>query len=174
MRILHRYLGFFMIGMVLVYAFTGIALLFRDSFALKTSIQKDIKLEHHLNQAELTQKITETDELHLRHFEVKKKENDTMFFSKNRYNTEGFYAIRTGELQYTQKEYPLILKKLIDFHKSKAEDPYSAINIIFGLSLFFFIFSSFFMFNPQSSIFKKGMVFIGAGVIITLILLILI
>ena len=45
MRVLHRYLGFFLVGIMAVYAISGIVLIFRDTDFLKKEIayEKQVK-----------------------------------------------------------------------------------------------------------------------------------
>ena len=47
MRELHRYLGFFLVGIMSVYAISGVVLIFRDTDFLKK--EKDISKEISLN-----------------------------------------------------------------------------------------------------------------------------
>jgi hypothetical protein len=56
-------------------------------------------------------------------------------------------------------------------HKASTNEPLFFLNIFFGLSLLFFVISSFWMFLPKSEIFKKGMYFMIGGVILTLLLI---
>ena len=78
---------------------------------------------------------------------------------------------KTGAAAYTKKELPFVLEKMSHLHKAKSGDPLFFLNIFFGLSLLFFVLSSFWMFMPKTTIFKKGLYFTAAGVVLTLILL---
>ena len=44
-RILHRYLGYFLAGIMMVYALSGITLIFRKTDTFKVSIDKELVLE---------------------------------------------------------------------------------------------------------------------------------
>jgi hypothetical protein len=161
MRVYHRYLGFFLAGIMAVYAISGIIMIFRETDFLKSektiekTISKDIKTE------ELGK------EMRNREFKAEKEENGIVFF-KN-----GTFDRNTGILKFTKKELPFILGKMEKLHKSSTKDPLFFLNIFFGLSLFFFVISSFWMFLPKSEIFKKGIYFTIGGIVLTLVLLFL-
>lgn len=173
MRTLHRYTGFFMIGIMSVYAFTGIILLFRSDFAFKYSTPKSVVLEPGLSRIELIDEVSERKDLNLRRFDISETQGDVMYFPKNRYNTEGSYNTKTGRLEYTQKDYPKLIEKLVAIHKAEVGKSFGAMAIVFGITLFFFIFSSLFMFNPRTPIFKKGMLYMLGGMIFTIIFILM-
>ena len=84
---------------------------------------------------------------------------------------EGTYNRQTGEASYSKKELPYVLNKLTRLHKASTDDPLYWLNIFFALSLLFFVVSSLWMFLPKTKIFRKGMVFMAAGIILTLVLI---
>ena len=49
MRIIHRYLGFFLVGIMAVYAISGVVLIFRNTDFLKRDKQVDKVLEPNLS-----------------------------------------------------------------------------------------------------------------------------
>jgi hypothetical protein len=158
MRVYHRYLGFFLAGIMAVYAISGIILIFRDTDFLKNIVKIEKKVEPNLKPDQL-QPI-----LRMR-VNVEKEENGIVFFKGGQYNTQ------TGELKAEKKELPFILDKMTHLHKASTKEPLFFLNIFFGLSLFFFVISSFWMFMPKTEIFKKGLYFTIGGIILTLILL---
>ena len=101
----------------------------------------------------------------IRRLEVQKTEGDIIYFE------EGTYNSKTGEAKYTTKELPYFLDKMTHLHKAKSSQPLYVLNIIFGLSLLFFVISSFWMFIPSSSTFKKGILFSLGGIVLALVLL---
>ncbi|AWG20864.1 hypothetical protein FFWV33_04550 [Flavobacterium faecale] len=161
MRIIHRYLGFFLAGIMAVYALSGIILIFRDTDFLKQekNIVKTIALN--LNEEDLGK------ELHLKKFKAEREEGDIVFFK------EGTYNKKTGAADYKTTSQPFIIEKMNHLHKAKTGDPLFFLNIFFGVSLFFFVISTFWMFTPKTTIFKKGMYFTAAGIVLTLIMLFL-
>ena len=159
MRIIHRYLGFFLVGIMTMYSLSGIVLIFRDTDFLK-------------NQKQITKQIkvnAQPDELgkllQMRDLKIDKEEGNLLFFKNGNYDKS------TGTAQYTVKELPRVLDKMTHLHKAKSADPLYFFNIFFGLSLFFFVISSFWMFMPSTNTFKKGMYFTIGGIVLTLILL---
>ena len=161
MRVIHRYLGFFLAGIMAVYSTSGIILIFRDTDFLKKEIQMEKQVKPNASAEELGQLLD------LRKLKVEKEEGDLYFFR------EGTYNKATGEAKYTLKELPPALEKMTHLHKAKSADPLFFLNIFFGLSLLFFVVSSFWMFTPKMSIFRKGMYFTLAGIVLTLLLLFL-
>lgn len=159
MRALHRYLGFFLSGIMAIYAISGIVLIFRDSDTFKKEIEVKKELATHISKKELPQA------LNIRRLEVTKEEGDLYYFKDGTYNTV------TGVAEYTKKELPYILDKLTHFHKAKSGDPLYFFNIFFGVALLFFVLSAFWMFMPGTSIFRKGLLYALAGIVAALLLL---
>ena len=159
MRIIHRYLGFFLVGIMTVYSLSGIVLIFRDTDFLKNEKQITKQVKPNASPDELGKLIQ------IRDLKIDKEEGNTLFF-KN-----GTYDKSTGTATYKVKELPFILDKMTHLHKAKSADKLFVFNIFFGLSLFFFVISSFWMFMPSTDVFKKGMYFTIGGIILTLILL---
>jgi hypothetical protein len=159
MRVIHRYLGFFLAGIMAMYALSGIVLIFRDTDFLKTEKQVT-------KQVKTDAKADELGGLLKMKVRVEKEESNIITFNKN-----GTYDKSTGAVQYTSKDLPFVLDKMTHLHKAESKDPLFFLNIFFGLSLLFFVISSFWMFMPSSDIFKKGMYFTIGGIVLTLILL---
>lgn len=158
-RIYHRYLGFFLAGIMAVYAISGIVLIFRDTDALKKEVVTTKALESNLTANQLP-KATGVKKL-----KVDREEAGVFYFK------EGTYNSATGETVITKKELPYVLKKMTGFHKAKSGQPLFFLNIIFGVGLLFFVLSAFWMFTPGTTIFKKGMIFAVSGIVLALVLL---
>ena len=159
MRVLHRYLGFFLAGIMAVYAISGIVLIFRDSDFLKREQHIQKQIEPQVEAADLGRA------LELRKLRVEREDEATIYFK------DGQYEKATGKAEYTLKELPYVLDKMTHLHKAKSADPLFFLNIFFGLALFFFVISSFWMFMPSSSVFRKGLYFTLAGIVLTVVLL---
>ncbi len=159
MRIIHRYLGFFLAGIMAMYSISGMVLIFRSTDFLKVEVQNERKLESNITAEELGK------QLRIRGFKVNKQEGDTVYFNTGTYNTE------TGVANFTTKKLPLVLDKMTHLHKATTNDPLYYLNIFFGTSLLFFVISSFWMFMPKTQIFRKGLYFTLGGIILTLIML---
>lgn len=158
MRTYHRYLGFFLAGIMAVYSISGIIMVFRNTDFLKSVVKIEKTVEPNLKPEQL-QPILKMK------VNVDKEENGITYFKGGQYNAQ------TGELKAEKKELPIILGKMEHLHKATTNDPLFYLNLFFGLSLFFFVISSFWMFLPGTKIFKKGLYFTVAGIILTLIML---
>lgn len=159
MRVWHRYLGFFLAGIMAVYALSGIVMIFRQTDFLKQEKSYQRTLEPNLPVQELGREIGKRD------LKIDREEGNLWIFK------DGSYDKSTGAVQYTTKDLPYLLNKMTKFHKATTKDPMFYMNIFFGLSLLFFVISSFWMFIPKSSIFKKGLYFTLAGLILALLLI---
>jgi uncharacterized iron-regulated membrane protein len=159
MRIIHRYLGFFLAGIMAVYAFSGIILIFRDTDFLKQEKKIALTVASNLSGEDLGKALK------IKKFKAEREEGDVVYFK------EGTYNKKTGAADYKLTSQPFIIEKMTHLHKAKSGDPLFFLNIFFGLSLFFFVISSFWMFLPQTTVFRKGMYFTVAGIVLTIIML---
>jgi uncharacterized iron-regulated membrane protein len=141
-RVIHRYLGFFLAGIMFVYALSGITLTFRDKDYFKKPIEVEKTIEKGL---------------------------------ENLPNIKGAYNIKynseTGDLSYTQMQPPKILGALEKMHKATSSTPLYFLNVFFGISLLFFVFSAYWMFLPQTDVFKKAIYYTIAGIVLTFIMI---
>lgn len=159
MRVYHRYLGFFLAGIMAVYALSGIVLIFRDTSFLKKKQTITKTLAPNLPAEEVGKSIR------MRDLKFESSEGIIQKFRQGTYNSQ------TGEVSYTITKLPVIVEKLTHLHKAGTKDPLFYLNVFFGVALFFFVLSSFWMFMPKTSIFKKGLIFTAAGVVLTVIML---
>ncbi|EAR16314.1 PepSY-associated TM helix domain-containing protein [Robiginitalea biformata] len=158
-RVFHRYLGFFLAGIMAVYAISGIVLTFRNTDYMKSDVQVNTNLPTGLEGEELG------SALRRRGFEVERTEGDMIYFQGGSYN------VATGEARYTEKRLPVVLEKMNNLHKMHSGNPLFWLGIFFGVALLFFSISAFWMFMPGAPVFKKGLYFAGAGFLLTVILL---
>lgn len=163
MRVIHRLLGFFLAGIMIIYAITGIIMTFRKVDFLKFDKHVELQIDPGIHIAELS------SHLEIKDFKVIKTVDEILYFETGSYN------IQNGLAKYTIQAYPTFLQKIIDFHESSTEShPTSYLfNVLFGISLFFFVISSFWMFNIKNKAFPKGMYYLVAGIVFTILLLIL-
>lgn len=159
MRTLHRYLGFFLAGIMAVYALSGVLLIFRDTDFLKSEQTVEERITPNVKNEDLAKA------LRFRRLNVEKEEGDMVFFRNGDYNR------KTGVAHVTTKELPYVLDKMCHLHKASTDDPLYYLNIFFGFSLLFFVISAFWMYMPKTKIFKKGILFTLGGIILTLVLL---
>jgi hypothetical protein len=159
MRVYHRYLGYFLAGIMAVYSISGMIMIFRDTDFLKKEKLNERQLNSNMKSEELGK------EIRIRDLKIEKEEGDVMFFKQGTYNKA------TGAVKYTTKELPYFVERITRLHKANTKSPLFFLNIFFGLSLLFFVVSSFWMFLPNTKVFKKGLYFVLAGVVLTLILI---
>ena len=159
MRVYHRYLGFFLAGIMAVYAVSGVIMIFRDTDFLKRDQQIERKLAPGLKVDELGQAIR------IRNLKSESETDELIRFR------EGYYNKMTGMVVYITKSLPKGIEKLTQLHKASTKQPLFYLNVFFGVSLLFFVISSFWMFMPKTTIFKKGLYFTLAGILLTIILL---
>ena len=152
-------MGFYLAGIMAVYAFSGIIMIFRNTDTFKKVIQTRTTLEPQLDNYSLIKKLK------LKSFSLIKTEGSIVYF------TEGQYNKITGETIFLKKELPYIIKKMEQLHKATTDSPIYWLNIFFGVSLLFFVLSAFWMFLPETSTFRKGVYFSIAGIIMTLLIL---
>lgn len=159
MRIYHRYLGFFLAGIMAVYAISGILLIFRNTDFLKQEklVEKQIPADTALDKIGPALKV--------RNFKIEKQEGNLIYF-KN-----GVYDQTSGKAEITTKSLPFVLDKMTKMHKATTNSPLFFLNIFFGLSLLFFVLSAFWMYMPGSSTFKKGTYFALAGLAFALVVI---
>jgi hypothetical protein len=159
LRVYHRYLGYFLAGIMAVYAISGFTMIFRDTNFLKSDRQIEKQLRPNIKTEDLGK------ELRMKEFKVEKEEGDIIRFEQGTYNKS------TGVAKYTSKEWPYFIEKLTRLHKADTNSPLFFLNVFFALALLFFVISAFWMFLPKTSIFKKGLYFALAGVVLTIILI---
>lgn len=159
MRIIHRYLGFFLAGIMAVYALSGVVLIFRKTDYLKRDVVVEKQLAANLPAPALGKAIG------VRDLKVTRSEGGVDYFK------QGTYDRASGQASYTKKELPFILGKMTHLHKATTNDPLYYLNIFFGFGLLFFVISAFWMYAPGGPILRKGLLFAAGGLLLTLLLL---
>lgn len=159
MRLYHRYLGFFLAGIMAVYALSGIVMIFRNTDVFMKKLEIDEVLPDDTRVEDLGKVLG------IRRFEIQREENGIVYFK------EGIYNTSTHQALFTKKELPFILEKMTELHKATSDRPLAFLNVFFGIALFFFVFSAFWMFAPGSDLFRKGVYFAIGGLVFTLLML---
>jgi hypothetical protein len=159
MRIYHRYLGFFLAGIMAIYSISGVIMIFRETSFLKKDVHKVMTVAANLKNEEIGPAIK------IKNLKTTEELGDVVKFK------EGTYNRTTGVADFTVKELPYFINKMTKMHKATHKDPLYYLNIFFGVSLLFFVLSSFYMFMPGTTIFKKGMYFTLAGMVLVLVML---
>lgn len=159
MRVYHRYLGFFLAGIMAIYSISGVIMIFRETSFLKKDVHKVMTVATNLKNEEIGPAIK------IKNLKTTEESGDIVKFK------EGTYNRTTGVADFTVKELPYFINKMTKMHKATHKDPLYYLNIFFGVSLLFFVLSSFYMFMPGTTIFKKGMYFTLAGMVLVLVML---
>ena len=161
MHALHRDIGFFVIGLTVIYCISGIMLTYRE-----TKFLKEVKaVERHLSPNLEEQKIGMV--LRIRDFKVLKREGDITYFRNGTYNKT------TGIANYTAEALPFILEEFNSLHKSSTRNAAHWFAVVYGVLLLFLAISSFWMFRPGTPKFRRGIYIACSGFVVAIILLIL-
>ncbi len=159
MRALHRDIGFFLVGLTIIYSLSGIVLIYRGTDFMKQEKKMERQLAPNLSDADLGR------ELRLREVKTDKTEGDILYFQGGSYNKS------TGEAVVTVKELAFPFNKFTLLHKAGNNGAVHWFTTIFGLLLFFMAISSFWMFKPRSKSFRRGLILAGIGIVFSIILL---
>jgi hypothetical protein len=103
----------------------------------------------------------------MRNLKVSKEEGNILYFK------DGWYNRSTGDIEYLEKKLPYFVDKMTHMHKANSGHPLFYLNIFFGASLLFYVISTFWMFVPSTSIFKKCLYYTAGGILLTLLMLII-
>lgn len=159
MRSLHRDLGYFAFGLVVIYILSGITLIFRNTDFLKHDVTVERQLKPNLEVEDLGR------ELRMREVKVTKTEDDVITFQNGTYNKA------TGAAVYTSKDIIFPVNKFINFHKAISSNATHWFNLVFGFVFLFLAVSSLWMFKPNTKTFRRGMILVGVGIVFTIIIL---
>jgi len=161
MRVLHRDIGFFVIGLTVIYCISGIMLTYRDTDFLKSESQIEKTVDARLGANQLSRV------LHLRELQVLSEDEKKIHFSKGTYDKE------TGVVSYVSKELPLVLKTFNNLHFVSSKDTRHWFTSLYAILLLFLALSSFWMYKPNNTYFKRGLTTATLGVFVSLVLILL-
>lgn len=159
MRYLHNKTGFFIVGLVIIYALSGLLQTYRDTDLLKHDVVHEQKLSPGLTEAQLG------TSLRLRNLKVDKTDGAVLYFKEGTYNTE------TGQAKYATKEWYSWLVPFTELHKTASKSTAHYFTTLFGMALLFMSVSAFWMFKPGTKLFSSGVYLTIAGVVAALLLL---
>lgn len=159
MRSLHRDLGYLTFGLVIIYALSGIFLLYRNTEFLKKEVTVERQLKPDMQAEDLGR------ELRMREFKVTKTEGDIVYFQNGTYNKV------SGMANYKSKDVMFPFNKFINFHKAISSNATHWFNLAFGAIFLFLAISSLWMFKVNTKTFKRGMILTGIGIVCSVLLL---
>ena len=163
-RAIHRILGYLAVGMVFVYALSGITLIHRSGDFMKKDVSVAKVIQPGLDKYELKENVK------VKNLKILSESESVITFGQGTYNKA------TGELSYTTKETIAPMNKLVELHKMPdTANPHIAFfTTAFGIVLFLLALTSLFMYKANTRQFKSNMAFTLAGIALAVILLILV
>ncbi len=156
----HRLLGFFLTGIMTIYALSGSLLIFRGTDFLKYDQVVERQLTPNLPASELG------TALRLRGFTATSESEKTIEFKEGTYNKASGLAV----MQIN--DYHPVLQKMVKMHKATTNSPLFFLNLFFGASLLFFAASSFLMFLPKAPQFKTGIKVAAGGALFAVLVVV--
>ncbi len=141
-REFHRYLGYFLAGIMFIYALSGIVLTFRNTDFLKYDYPVEKVIETGLTEEELGPALG-------MRINIEKTEENRILFNG------GYYDQNTGEANYIQHRHPMFFEKMNKLHKMTAANPLFWLAIFFGVSLMFFPFLHFLCLSLVPQLLKR-------------------
>jgi hypothetical protein len=161
MRSLHRNIGFFMVGLVIIYSLSGVVLIYRDTNFLKHETLMEKKLSPGMQESDLGRA------LQIRDFKIEKSEGEIIYFQKGNYNKV------TGVATWSTMELPGWFNEFSELHKTSSRNFAHWFTTIFGILLLFMALSSFWMFKRGTKFFRRGILMAGMGILAAALLMLL-
>lgn len=161
MRYLHNKIGFFIVGLVIIYSLSGLIQTYRDTDILKHVVSHEMQLAPGLSESEVG------PNLKLRNFKVNKREGSMVYFK------EGTYNIETGTAKWVTKEWYSWIVPFTELHKTSSKNISHYFTTLFGLAMFFMSVSAFWMFKPGTKLFSSGVYLTIAGIVASIMILLL-
>jgi len=160
-RKFQRYLGYFLAGIMMLYASSGVLLIFRGTDTLKVETVSERQLEPGLSGSQLLQVLK------VKGLSITSEEPSTITLSS------GSYDRVSGLASVTTKDYLPGIKQVTQMHKATHNSPLYFLNIAFGSSLLFFSVSAFFLFPPKAPALKAGVKVAAGGFVFALLVVLL-
>ncbi|RXJ70097.1 hypothetical protein CRV08_00610 [Halarcobacter ebronensis] len=179
MRSLHRDLGYFFIGVTLLYSITGFILSarglgwFKVEYNFTTFISKDIQKDQFKKQLIVEAKNGKFDKIYtketfkaveknIKNLEYKGEENYILHF-----NRSGKFDIKynqiTGESQIKYKDYPPYLKLFTNTHMTNNENVWFYLALVYSVVLAFFAISAMFIVKGKYGFKRRGVYLTSLG-----------
>ena len=158
-RGLHRDVGFFIVGLTVLFALSGIAQIYRDIGFLQRETSVETTVAPGLAASALGQA------LRVREFRVLRTEGTVTYFPG------GSYDSATGRAVRTEKAFIFPLDRFAGLHKAPSKFAVHWLTTIYAVLLLFMALSSFWMFRRTSSHLRRGLAFAAGGVVLALVML---
>jgi|AGTN01.1.fsa_nt_gi Uncharacterized protein conserved in bacteria len=170
LRIIHRDVGFLMVGISLIYAVSGILLNHIDGNdpAYKTT-EAVLHWDSNLSREEVAFLWDSKNELP--HLKNVLKDGDG-YFKLMLDGGIGTYSLHTGELQYEHHKKKQVVYWINRLHYNKVNG-WTIMADLFAVALIFFAVSGLFMVAGKNGVLRRGKWFLIAGIIIPVLYLII-
>lgn len=179
-RSLHRDLGYFFIGITLIYAITGFILSarglgwFKYDYNFQTNISKNISTdefkENLISEAkngklDYIYKIGAKDvvEKNIKRLTFSKEENSTLYFEHKYMHV--VYNKNSGEININYKAYPALLQIFISSHLSTNNRAWYYLAMGYSVVLAFFALSAMVIVKGKYGFKKRGLTLMLVGII---------
>ncbi len=157
MRSLHRCLGYFVAGLMLIYAITGVLMVYRDTDVLKHEVTVEKQIKPGLSGDEVGGALKQ------KNFKIVSENANVVTFEN------GTYEKATGKAVYSDKVYYAPLNKMAQYHKIVSTKGVHWVGVVAGVGLLLLVVTSFFMFSPSSKQFKNGMIYAIVGLLVAVL-----
>lgn len=157
MRALHRDIGFFVVGLTIIYSVSGIVLVYRTTDFLKVDTTVARRLPEKMDSDAVAKALK------VREIKVVKAEGDVLYFNAGKSIKNGQYNQATGSVLYTEAQLPSFLNQWNQVHKASSSSVVHWFAAGYGILLLFLALSSFWMFKPGSAMLRRGVYLSCAG-----------
>ena len=185
-RSLHRDLGYFVIGITLIYTITGIVLSGRalgwleQTYVIEKNLAKYITKTEFIEKLELSFKeldsksdipisIMKSANKNIKRFKFLEEKDNILYFKARSNNIN--YDTKSGNVIYQYISYPPYLKSVISAHKASHEKLWFYLAILYSIILSFLAISAMFMVKGKFGFKRRGIYFMLAGIFLVLIFL---
>lgn len=184
MRAWHRDIGYFVIGLTIVYAISGIVLSGRGLGWLALEYKFDKQIETNLTKDEIIEKIPSLysktflqDKLPSFLLEEGSNYEEIEMYEENEeegmvFGAEAamfFYKAEEGKLTYDLRTYPPIIKEFNQVHMASHQSLWFYLAILYSIALLFLAFSAIFMVEGKNGFKRRGVYFMVGGFIVVAI-----
>jgi hypothetical protein len=159
MRNLHNKVGYFIVGLAIIYALSGIVQTYRDDpNFLKHEVVTEMDKKPGLSAEQLSKELKQKD------FKIIDTKGDIITFKGGTYNST------TGKVILVKKELYGWIKPFTELHKSDSKGKVHYFTILFAIALLFMCISAFWMFKPGTKAFSSGVILTVLGIIASILL----
>lgn len=181
LRSLHRDLGYFFIGVTLIYSITGFILSarglgwFKEEYSFKTILERNVAIENFkenlVYEAEkgklayiYTTETQKALKIHINRLSFIKKEDNRLYFAYAQ-NLKIIYNVLDGKTDIYYKAYPPYIEILIRSHLSTNDNVWYYLAMVYSIILAFFALSGIFIVKGKYGFKKRGVYLTLIGVL---------